>query len=294
MADMKDNILISNLRRCLPLLICVMLLGCRPRVFDENVLETLAQMKDFTYKNKPVPKQTIEEIKSTILMFEKNIADAAKAKGELALYYKMLANKFLEIEDLKQAIANLKQRQEGTSEPTQNTEGYLDVLIVKYVNEQMYNEALTNLHRAIEITPENPILFELAGSCAAHMAKAMVASDQQAMRRTLYGDSYSYYMRAIELDPGYVDALKGLAVLLIFELDRAPEAEQYLLRILEKEKKNTEAMALLGRVYYQEQRWEDALAQYEQIEAITTNQVMKDEAAKNIRTIKENAHEQSQ
>jgi cytochrome c-type biogenesis protein CcmH/NrfG len=91
-----------------------------------------------------------------------------------------------------------------------------------------------------------------------------------------------------------VDALKGLAVLLIFELDRAPEAEQYLLRILDKEKKNTEAMALLGRVYYQEQRWEDALAQYEQIEAITTNQVMKDEAAKNIRIIKENAHEQSQ
>jgi tetratricopeptide (TPR) repeat protein len=290
---MKFNISLNKVLCYLPLVICVLLLGCRPRAFDENILETLAQMKDFTYKNKPVPQKTIEEIKSTILMFEKNIEDAAKAKGELALYYKMLANKYLEIEDLKQAIANIKQG-EQPGEPTENTEGYRDVLIVKYVKEEMYNEALLNLRKALEITPENPILFNLAGSCAAHMAKAMVAADQRGGRETLLNDSYAYYIRAIELEPAYVDALKGLAVLLIFELDRAPEAEKYLMRILDKEKKNTEAMALLGRVYYEEQRYEDALAQYEQIEAVTTNQVMKEEARKNIQAIKDMANELSQ
>jgi len=278
---------------CAALLLLLAAGGCRPRTFNENILETLARMKDVSYKGKPVPKKVIEEIKQTILMFEKKIADAAKATGELGLYYKMLANKYLEIEDLKQAIARIKKEQQAAVEPAGKSEAFRDMLIVKYVKEENYYLALQNLRRAIEITPENPILFNLAGSCAARMAKAMVAADQQSLRQGFYNDSYAYYTRAIELDPGYVDALKGLSVLLIFELDRASEAETYLKRILEKEKKNTEAMALLGRVYFSQERWEDALAQYEQIEALTKNDVMKAEAKKNIQTIKDIVNAQS-
>jgi tetratricopeptide (TPR) repeat protein len=273
---------------CLFCIIGMLTVSCRPRSEEENILETLAQMNDFTYKGKPVPRETIEELKSTILMFEEKIEDAVKVTGELGLYYKMLAKNYLEIEELKEKIALLKQQErELEQEAPESGSGYRNVLIVKYVKEKMLYKALENLHFAIEINPENPILFYLAGNCAARVAKAKVSMEQRVERERYFSDAYAYYKRAIELDPGYVDALKGLAVLLIFELGRADEAESFILRILEKEKRNTEAMALLARVYFEQNRYEDAIEMYENIVAESSDPQMVAEAHKNIRYIKD-------
>ncbi len=273
---------------CLLVVVGICIESCRPRSEEENILETLAQMNDFTYKGKPVPRETIEELKSTILLFEEKIEDAVKVTGELGLYYKMLAKRYLEIEELKEKIAELKQRQQEQEQDTPETEGgYRNILIVKYVKEKMLYKALENLHLAIEINPENPILFYLAGNCAARVAKSMVSGNQRIERDRNFSEAYAYYKRAIELDPGYVDALKGLSVLLIFELGRATEAESYIQRILEKEKRNTEAMALLARVYFEQDRFEDAKELYENIVAESSDKEMVEEANKNIQYIKD-------
>jgi tetratricopeptide (TPR) repeat protein len=262
--------------------------GCRPRGEEENILETLAQMNDFTYKGKPVPRETIEELRNTILMFEEKIEDAVKVTGELGLYYKMLAKRYLEIEELKEKIAELKQlEQELEQDSPEPGSGYRNILIVKYVKEKMLYKALENLHLAIEINPENPILFYLAGNCAARVAKSMVVMEQRVERDRNFSDAYAYYKRAIELDPGYVDALKGMSVLLIFELGRPDEAESFIQSILEKEKRNTEAMALLARVYFEQNRFEDAKALYENIVAESSDKQMVEEANKNIQYIKD-------
>ncbi|MBN1799262.1 MAG: tetratricopeptide repeat protein [Spirochaetales bacterium] len=270
------------------ILLSLYLMSCRPRGEEENILETLAQMKDFTYKGKPVPRETIEELRNTILMFEEKIEDAVKVTGELGLYYKMLAKRYLEIEELKEKIAELKQQeQELEQDSPEPGSGYRNILIVKYVKEKMLYKALENLHLAIEINPENPILFYLAGNCAARVAKSMVVMEQRIERDRNFSDAYAYYKRAIELDPGYVDALKGMSVLLIFELGRPDEAESFILRILEKEKRNTEAMALLARVYFEQDRFEDAKTQYENIVAESSDKQMIEEAKKNIQYIKD-------
>jgi tetratricopeptide (TPR) repeat protein len=266
------------------------LLSCRPRNEEATILETLAQMKDFKYKGKPVPPETIEEIKSTILMFEKKIEDAVKATGELGMYYKMLAKNYLEIEELKEKIAELKQKEKALTREKAE-EGYTDVLIVEYVKQGMLTSALENLGLAIKINPENPILFYLAGNCAARLAKAMVSMDQQPARQRYFADAYAYYERACQLDPTYVDANKGMAVLLIFELGRAEEAEPYLKSILAKEKKNTEAMALLARVYFETEKYEDSIALYEQVAEVSTDKTMVELAKKNIKQIKDMMNE---
>ena len=74
-----------------------------------------------------------------------------------------------------------------------------------------------------------------------------------------------YYLRAIELDNQFTESLYGLSVLYIFEMDRIPDAEPYLNRILEKETRHIEAMFLLARVYVYEGRIEEAVELYDRI-----------------------------
>ena len=96
-----------------------------------------------------------------------------------------------------------------------------------------------------------------------------------------------YYTRAIELDARYVDALYGLAILYVFELDRPFDAEPLLDRVLSIQKKNTDAMFLQARIYVQSRRIEEAIELYERIEETATDEFRKGEAAANRRRLLE-------
>jgi tetratricopeptide (TPR) repeat protein len=192
---------------------------------DEEILEKLKPFETMTYEEEQVSEQRIEELKEGIAKYEQIVERQVEASAQIGEYYKMLA--------------------------------------VAYIDREMYGKALENLEEAVDYYPENSLIFYLAGVCSARMAKARV--NRPAEQEELFGEAENYYLRAISLDNDFVEALYGLSVLYVFELDRIMDAEPYLERILEKESRNTNAMFLLARVYVYSGRVEDAVELYNEI-----------------------------
>jgi cytochrome c-type biogenesis protein CcmH/NrfG len=193
------------------------------------------------------------------------------------------------IRELKEDI----RRYQGEVQKKVNATGQLGVyyklLALEYMKQQMYQSAYDALKEAQAIHPENPILFYYAAVCAARMAKAQVESDAQGLWN---GRAEALYQRALALDPGYEDALYGLAVLDLFELDRGQEAEALLDRILAKDPRNTEARFLLANLYSRTGRPEQAAEQYGVIAENTKAKAEREQALENQRRIEEELHGQ--
>lgn len=192
---------------------------------DEEILEKLRPFERMTYEEEQVSEERIDELEEGIEKYEQIVERKVEASAQIGEYYKMLA--------------------------------------VAYIDRAMYGKALENLEEAIDYYPENSLIFYLAGMCSARMAKAAV--NRPAEQEELFEEAENYYLRAISLDNDFVEALYGLSVLYVFELDRVMDAEPYLERILEKESRNTKAMFLLARVYVYSGRIEDAVELYEEI-----------------------------
>lgn len=189
------------------------------------------------------------------------------------------------IEELKQGIARYQAEVERKVSAARNLGVYWKMLALKYVDNGMYGLALDALDEAVAIYPENPILFQYMGISAARAAKGLVADAPE--RARLLARSEAAYRRAIFLEPGYVNALYGLAVLLALELDRPSEAEPLLAEVLAREPKNVDALFLLGRIAYAEGRYEDAVDSFERILATRPPQRIAEQAEANARRAKE-------
>lgn len=192
---------------------------------EGKILDKLKPFETMTYKEEEVSEERIAELKEGIEKYKQIVEREVEASAQIGEYYKMLA--------------------------------------VAYIDREMYGKALESLEKAIDYYPENSIIFYLAGVCSARMAKAAV--NRPAAQETLFEEAENYYLRAISLDTGFVDALYGLSVLYVFEMDRIVDAEPYLERILEKESRNTKAMFLLARVHVYSGRIEDAVELYDEI-----------------------------
>jgi len=216
---------------------------------SDQYLDAVTELEQTEYRGQELSDKRIAEIKSAIKSYQEEVDKKVKASEQLGIYYKMLA--------------------------------------VRYMDGKMYEQAYKSLQEAIEIYPENPILFYLSGVSAARVAKSRIegAPGQEWLER-----SEAFYLHALELDPIYIQALYGLAVLLVFELNRPEAAEPYLLRILMKEKKNTDAMFLLANVYYRSGRLEEALEVYSNIAETTKIEERARQAAENKKKIEEELH----
>jgi tetratricopeptide (TPR) repeat protein len=184
-----------------------------------------------------------------------------------------------QVEELKRSIEANRAEVERKVQAAQDLGTQSKMLALKYIDNGMYGLALDALDTAIGVYPENPILFYYAGVAAARMAKAEVADN--ARMTVLYSRAEASYRRAISLDPGYVKALYGLAVLYAFELNRPADAVPPLERALEKEKKNLDAMFLLARVDYTLGRAEAAVELYDRIAAAAPPGPLKQQAEAN-------------
>ncbi len=189
------------------------------------------------------------------------------------------------VEGLKKAIAENKAEVEKKVKANQNLGAYYKMLALKYIDNEMYGQALDALSNAIQIYPENPILFYYAAASSARLAKADVTDAKQ--MALLLSQAESYYKRAIFLDPTYVNAMYGLAVLYAVELGRPEDAEPLLKDVLDRQKKNIDAMFLLARVYYQRARPEDAIDMYTKIIDTNPPLVIKNQAEANKKQIEE-------
>ncbi len=188
------------------------------------------------------------------------------------------------IKEIQEAIKRYESVADRTIEANQQLGHYYKLLAVKYLDREMYGLALESLEDAIFYNPENPVLFQLGAVCSARMAKSAMDSQK---REQYFLRAEKYYNRAIELDARYVDALYGLAILYVFELDRPFDAAPLLERVLRIQKKNSDAMFLLARVYVQSRRIEEAIELYETIEETSTDEFRKSKAAANRRQLLE-------
>ena len=189
------------------------------------------------------------------------------------------------IEDLKRGIERYQAEVDRKVDAAQNLGVYWKMLALKYVDNGMYGLALDALDHAAAVYPENPILFQYIGVSAARAAKGLVTDPAEQAR--LFARSEAAYRRAIFLDPAYVNALYGLAVLLALELGRPAEAEPLLETALQREPKNVDALFLLGRIAYGEGRFEDAVEVYERIIAARPAERLREQAEQNARQAKE-------
>ena len=121
------------------------------------------------------------------------------------------------VEEIKQAIARYQKAVSKTVDDTGQIGIYYKMLALEYMNLSMFRTAYDALQEALAIHPENPILFYYSAICAARVSKAQV---EAAVRTEWLGRSESLYLRAIDIDPRYADALYGISVLYVFELGR--------------------------------------------------------------------------
>lgn len=193
------------------------------------------------------------------------------------------------IESLKRSIEANRAEVERKVKAAQDLGVQLKMLAIKYIDNGMYGLALQTLDSAIEIYPENPILFYYAGISAARLAKAEVAD--RGRMSLLYSRAEASYQRAISLDPVYVNALYGLAVLYAFELERPADAVALLERILAKEKKNFDALFILARVKYGTGRLDEAIGVYDRILALKPSAAQEKQAKTNRDRIRQELYE---
>jgi cytochrome c-type biogenesis protein CcmH/NrfG len=161
---------------------------------------------------------------------------------------------------------------------------YYRMLAVRYMEMGMFQQAYEALEEARKIYPESPILSYYAGICAGRLSQAQVDSDG---RRQWLERAERLYRRALDLDPQHSDALYALAVLYVYELGRPREAEGLLVRLLEREKRNADALFLLGNVYYGAGRLEEALGLYRRLEDLGLPEDRRRQAEENMRRIEE-------
>ncbi|WP_407425366.1 tetratricopeptide repeat protein [Treponema sp.] len=191
---------------------------------------------------------TEAELKEAISKYENRIADMQLATGQVGIWYKMLA--------------------------------------VRYLDAQMYGEALKCLQKAIQIYPENQNLFYYTGLCAGYMAKASL--DFTAAGNSSTAEKYNYlklaesaYLRAVEIEPKYGRALYGLGILYVFELDMSEKAIPHLEKLLSFDTRNFDAMFVLARAYYTTGDYDRAASLYDKIASQTKSDAKKQEALAN-------------
>ncbi len=149
------------------------------------------------------------------------------------------------IDNLKRGVDFYKNEVERTVKASKQIGIYYRMLALEYMSLEMYNEALKSIESAVEYFPTSPLLYYNGALASAQMSKT-VFNDLKSEHYIETAEKY--YLKALMLDPGYVEALYGLSVLYIFELDRPAEAEPLLERLLSRSSSRYDAMFLLARV----------------------------------------------
>lgn len=194
----------------------------------------------------------------------------------------------LTVEELEEAIAKNEARAEELLALQEQTGSWYKILAEKYIDGEMYGEALSALQKAVQYYPQNQNLFYYIGVSAGFMAKATL--DFNADGKTTERDNYlllaeSGYKRAVDLEPDYFRAIYGLAVLYVLEMNQPAKAVPLLEKALTIEEKNTEAMMLLGHAYYMTYDYEAAVAMYDKVIAADTSKERKEAAAANKKAV---------
>ncbi len=149
------------------------------------------------------------------------------------------------IRELKGKIRSIDQHAEKLISQVRDKGTFYRLLGLKYMDYSMWGEALEAFDEAAAIYPDHAALQYNRALCAAQYALSMIRTEDKIK---YFGMAESGYRRAIAIDDRYTSALYGLAVLLVFELNRPLEAADYLDRYLAIERSAIPARFLRARV----------------------------------------------
>ena len=198
------------------------------------------------------------------------------------------------IEELKEAIEQYESRTQELIDVQEQAGIWYKLLATKYIDAEMYGEALHALEKAVQYYPQNQNLFYYIGVSAGYMAKASL--DFNADGKSTERDNYlllaeAGYKRAVELDQEYVKAFYGLSVLYVLEMNQPARALPLLEKVLALEPKNEEAMMLLGHAYYLTYDYEAAVAMYDKVIATSKSKERKQAATANKKAVLDDIYE---
>ncbi|MBQ9239294.1 MAG: tetratricopeptide repeat protein [Treponema sp.] len=180
---------------------------------------------------------TIEEYEAAIKKYERRIADITLAQQQVGIWYKIVG--------------------------------------ARYLDNNMFGEALKAYQAAIQYFPDNQNLYYYVGLCAGYLSHTALdydATGDAGVKRYNYLKlSEQAYLRAIAIEPRYVRALYGLGVLYVHELDESSKAIPILETLLTVDTGHIDAMFVLAHAYYDAAEYDKAIALYDRIIARTKN-----------------------
>ncbi len=165
-----------------------------------------------------------------------------------------------------------------------NTARYYRVLGLKFMDYEMYGPAVESFTRALEVTSGDSRMFYYRGVAVSRLAITRNDPEQRAGElEQAEGD----YLRAISLDARYTAPYYSLAILYIYELNRAFEAEPYLEQYLKIERSDGRALLLYGQLLEQMGMSEKAMEQYNRLLTISGFSSEKEQARQYLDRIRE-------
>ncbi|MCQ2572689.1 MAG: tetratricopeptide repeat protein [Treponema sp.] len=178
----------------------------------------------------------------------------------------------LTIEELKDAIGKYQTRVAEQQLAMSQIGMWYRLLGTRYVDSKMYGEALKCFQEALKYYPNNQNLYYYVGLCAGYMSHAALDFGGTGSHEQKYNYlklSEEAYLRALEIDGRYTNAMYGLAVLYVFELDESEKAVPLLEKLLSIDTRHTDAMFVLARAYYSCLNFEKSVEMYDKIIATT-------------------------
>ena len=182
------------------------------------------------------------------------------------------------IENLKKGISYYEKEVKRTVKASTQIGVYYRMLTLEYMSLEMYAEAFKSVEKAVEYFPTSPTLYYYGAVSAAQMTVSLFDEN---LSGEYLDKAEKYYLRAVKLDPNYNEALYGLSVLYIFELNRPLEAEKYLDHLVERSRTNYDAMFLLARVKILRGEIDEAVELYSVIEEKSPDDEAKQKAKDN-------------
>ncbi len=179
-------------------------------------------------------------------------------------------------EELEDALRKYEARAMDLVSTEAQSGMWYKILGTRYLDEAMYRKAYEAFRKALMYYPDNANLYYYIAICAGYIANSELdfsasGAVELAERANYLKLSESAYLRALEIDPKYYRAMYGIGVLYVFELDQPDKAVPYLERFLETQKRDSDAMFVLARAYYQTFQFDKAVVLYDKIIALDPN-----------------------
>ena len=208
-----------------------------------------------------------------------------RSRGELAsrILVREPNSAAMNIDDLKSSIALYERRIERHVADAGKTATYWKILSTRLMDRKLYGEALETLEQAILYSPEDSALQYYTGIAAGVMVKSVHSfpGRENRERERYFALAEKAYLRSIELDTRYMRARYGLAVLYVFELERPADAIVHLEKCLEISRGDVDSMFVLARAYYMMGNLRSALDLYDRIITLTGDEQKRKEAENN-------------